>query len=120
MSGKISRIGKIWLLFLLLIAILGIVTNFMTVSKGYLYAISGIACIGEAIALFYLLKGRGIKFFWLYCACYIVNVVVSLDTTKDINTSFIIGFVIGILINIELTFLAAKRTFKKEEEIKKH
>ena len=115
MSRKISRIGKIWLIFLLILAILGIVTNFMTVSKGYVYAISGIACIGEAISLFYLLKGRGIKFFWLYCISYILNVVVSLDTTKNINTSFIIGFVIGIFINIDLTFLASRNTFKKEK-----
>ena len=47
MSKKISTLGKIWLIFLAVISVVGVVGNLMTAGKGVLYFVSAIACAGQ-------------------------------------------------------------------------
>ena len=112
MSKKISTLGKIWLIFLAVISVVGVVGNLMTAGKGVLYVVSAIACAGQLFGLFYLLQGKGIKYLYVYSGCYLVNGILELILQSDKSVSFIIGFILGILINIVLTYLASKDTFK--------
>ena len=84
----------------------------MTAGKGVLYVVSAIACAGQLFGLFYLLQGKGIKYLYVYCGCYLVNGVLQLILQSDKSVSFIIGFILGLVINIGLTYLASKDTFK--------
>ena len=49
----------------------------------------------------------------MYGGCYLVNgVLVLIANSANNTTSYIVGYVIGIAINICLTYLAVKNTFK--------
>ncbi len=113
MSNKISIIGKIWLIFLMVLATLGIVTNLMATKNGIMYLISAFMCIGELYGLIYLIRGRGITYLYIYGGCYLVNTVLSLIVTTNHDFAYYIGYVIGIILNIGLTYLACKKTFNK-------
>ena len=113
MSNKIPTIGKIWLVFLIVISSIGIVANILEAKNGIIYVISALACVGELFGTVYLIRGKGINYFYVYVASYLVNGILSIITGTDYSISFIIGFVFGLLINVSLTYLAAKNTFKK-------
>ena len=114
MSNKISTIGKVWLIFLLVLASFGTVTNLLVAGKGIVYLIFFIACAGEVYGLIYLLKGKGILYLCIYGASYIVNAILNIIVDSNNQTiPYIVGFIFGIFINIGLTYLATKETFKK-------
>ena len=112
MSKKISTLGKVWLIFLVVLSVIGVVSNLMAASKGVLYVVSAVACAGQLFGLFYLLQGKGINYLYVYSGCYLVNGVLELILEEDKSVSFIIGFILGLVINIGLTYLACKDTFK--------
>lgn len=114
MSNKISTIGKIWLIFLMVLAAVGIVTNLMAIGNGIIYLISALMCAGELFGLIYLMRGKGSIYLFIYGGCYLVNAVLTIITgTEDKTTSYYVGFVLGIVINVGLTYLACKNTFEK-------
>lgn len=113
MSKDIPTIGKVWLILMLVLAAFGFVANLLSVGSGIIYLISALACAGEAVGLFFILKGKGINFYYIYCGCYLVNGVLSYMANDDKSTAYLVGFVLGIAINLGLTYLAAKNTFKK-------
>ena len=112
MSKKISTFGKVWLIFLAVVSVAGVVSNLMAVGDGVIYIVSAIACAGQLFGLFYLLQGKGINYLYVYSGCYLLNGVLGLTVRDDVTVSFIIGFVLGLAINIGLTYLASKDTFK--------
>ena len=112
MSKKISTLGKVWLIFLVVLSVIGVVSNLMAASKGVLYVVSAVACAGQLFGLFYLLQGKGINYLYVYSGCYLVNGILELILEEDKSVSFIIGFILGLVINIGLTYLACKDTFK--------
>lgn len=112
MSKKISTLGKVWLIFLIVLSVIGVISNLMAASNGVLYIVSAIACAGQLFGLFYLLQGKGINYLYIYCGSYLVNGIVEIILETDKSVSFIFGFVLGIALNIWLTYLASKNTFK--------
>ena len=112
MSNKISVIGKIWLIFLIIVAGVGVVTNLMAVKDGIIFLVSALACAGELFGLIYLIQGKGINYLYVYGSCYLVNGVLVLIATSDFTVAYVVGFIIGLFINISLTYLACKNTFK--------
>ena len=113
MSNKISTLGKVWLIFLAILAGAGVITNLMAIGNGIIYVISALACAGELFGVIYLLRGKGINYLYVYGGCYLVNGVLSLISgTNEQSASFIVGFIAGLALNISLTYLAAKNTFK--------
>ena len=113
MSDKISTLGKIWLILVMILSALGIITNLLAVGSGIIYLVSALMCGLELFGLIYLIKGKGITYLYLYGVGYIVNAIITLVMTADKTTSYYVGFVIGIAINIGLTYLACKKTFNK-------
>lgn len=112
MFKKISTLGKVWLIFLAVVSVAGVVSNLMAAGNGIIYVVSAIACAGQLFGLFYLLQGKGINYLYVYSGCYLVNGVLELILQSDQSVSFIIGFILGLAINIGLTYLASKDTFK--------
>ena len=112
MSKKISTLGKVWLIFLIILSSAGVVGNLVSIKDGIVYLVSALACAGELFGAIYLIQGKGINYLYVYSGCYIVNGILSLVTGSDQSISYIIGFILGIFINIGLTYLAAKNTFK--------
>jgi len=112
MSKEIPTAGKVWLIIICIIAALGIVGNFASAGEGIEYIISAIACVGEVVAIIFLLKGKGLPFLGLYAGCYLINSIMSLIASSDKTTAYIIGFVFGIAINFALTYLSVKKTIK--------
>ena len=113
MSKKIPTAGKIWLIFVAVLATVGIFANAASAGKGILYIISAIACLGELFGLVYLLKGKGITYLYVYAGSYIVNAVLTAIASNEVTPAWFVGFVIGVAINIGLTYLSTKETFKK-------
>ncbi len=111
MSKKISTLGRVWLVFLIVLGFLGFVSNLASFQKGSVYLVSAIACAGELYAAINLLKGKGINYLYVYGGCYLINSVLSFTSTPDTSAAYLIGFVLGVAINIALTYLSAKNTF---------
>ena len=101
MSKKISTIGKVWLIFLIVLSGFGVVSNLIAASSGIIYLVSAIACAGELFGLIYLIQGKGINYLYVYGGCYLVNgVLVLIANSANNTTSYIVGYVIGIAINV--------------------
>ncbi len=114
MAKEIPILGKIWLCFVAVLAVIGVVTNAMAIPEGgTVFVISMLACAGELVAVIFLLLGKGMTYFFVYAGCYLVNAVLTLMFTTDTSVAYYVGFVVGIAINIGLTYLSAKDTFKK-------
>ena len=113
MSKDIPVLGKIWLCILFVLAAAGVIANLIGVGNGIIYLISAIACAAEVYGLFFLLKGNGAKYYLIYAAGYLVNVVITTIPTVQAgkaSVSYCIGLVLGLCINLGLTYLSAKKT----------
>lgn len=113
MSKEIPTIGKVWLIFISVIATVGVVSNLLVVKEGLIYLLSAAACAGELVGLIFMLKGRGLNYLYLYSGCYALNAILVATLQNNISVSWLVGFLIGIAINICLTYLSIKSTIKK-------
>ena len=112
MSKEIPTIGKVWLIILCVIAVIGVITNFAAAGQGIVYIISACACVAELVGLVFMLKGKGLIYYCMYSAAYIVNAVLVAIASSQVNASWLVGFIIGVALNLGLTYLAVKKTLK--------
>ena len=116
MSKDIPILGKIWLIFLCVVATFGVIANAIAIPQGIVYAISALACVGEIVGIIFMLRGKGIVYFALYFGCYLVNTILAaIVGTQEQSVAQWIGTVLGVVLNFVLTYLSAKKTFKKAE-----
>ena len=113
MSKKIPTIGKVWLIFLIILAAVGVVSNLMYVGENIIYLVSALACAGELFGVIMLLRGKGINYLYIYGGCYLVNAVLTATLGTENSVPYYVGFILGIALNVGLTYLATKETFKK-------
>lgn len=113
MSKEIPTLGKVWLIFLAVVAAIGIISNFAAVGSGIIYLVSALACVAELVGLVFMLKGKGLPYYCLYGAAYIVNAVLVGIASSNVNASWFIGFIIGVCLNLGLTYLSVKKTLSK-------
>ncbi len=113
MSNKISLIGKIWIIFVAVFALFGMISCLKNINEGFIYIISFLACLIEIVVLIFLLKGKGILFYSIYCGCYFLSEILSYINNGDKTILNVIGFILGIAVNLGLTYFAAKNTFQK-------
>lgn len=119
MSKQIPTLGKVWLIILLILQVLGAISTLTLYNKSVLYiALAGVAAI-EAILIFLLLKGKGKTVFIAFLICHFLNAALTLylqDIVKEANmvVPLIIGTIIGLAINYGLTYLSVKNTLTKK------
>lgn len=114
MSEKIPTIGKVWLIFILVIASIGVISNALAINAGYIYIISTLACIGEVVALVYMLKGKPLPYLYLYIGCYLINAILVVSLQNNYSAPSVVGYIIGLLLNIGLTYSSIKNTIDKK------
>lgn len=119
MSKQIPTLGKVWLIILLILQVLGAILSFTLYNKNILYIALAVATAIEAILILLLLKGKEKTIFVAFLVCHFLNEALSLylqNIVKESNmtASLIIGTIIGLAINYGLTYLSVKNTLTKE------
>ena len=116
MSNKIPTIGKVWLILMLAIQGIGAVIALVAGFVSPLFFIAAALEISAVVALVFLLLGKGLPFYILYCVSYGVGSIISqiANPKQELTPAFMIGFAIGLAINFALTYLSVKNTLKKD------
>lgn len=115
MSKDISTLGKVWLIILMLVQASWIIINF---DKGFdepnAFIASGVGVV-VVISIIMMLIGKGLSFLITYYICYAIASIFSQFTNRERAISFYIAFTISTLINYIITYIAIRKTIKKEE-----
>lgn len=119
MSKNIPTAGKVWLIILLVLQVLGVIGGIVAFKENSLFIALAVISAVEAVLLFLLLKGKGMNIFIAYIVCHLVNAGTSLylqyTTSKEeiILWAFLIGAVIGLAINFVPTYFAVRKNLKE-------
>ena len=122
MSEKIPTIGKLWLIAMAAINGLGIITNIVSgFTSTPLFFITAALEVGVTLGLVMMVLGKGLPFYIIYTISYIPAAIViqyinpANNPSSSTFVSIMIQTVVVIVVNLVLTFLSAKNTFKKEK-----